>query len=52
MNSAYLNVLINVNLIKDESYVTELKERMEHKMNVSLKIADEIYEKVIDIMNK
>lgn len=52
MNSAYLNVLINVNLIKDESYVTDLKERIEYKVNEGLKIADEIYEKVINIMNK
>ncbi|MDD2493971.1 MAG: cyclodeaminase/cyclohydrolase family protein [Tissierellia bacterium] len=51
LNSAYLNVLINVNLIEDEIFVKELKERIENKIIKGTQTADEVYEKVINIMN-
>ena len=50
MKSAYLNILININLINDEAYVQELNEKLESKMSEGLKLADEIYEKVLNII--
>ncbi|WP_313342039.1 cyclodeaminase/cyclohydrolase family protein [Sedimentibacter sp.] len=51
LNSAYLNVLINLNSITDESYVTENKEKAEKILSDGNKIADEVYAKVINMVN-
>lgn len=50
--SAYLNVLININSISDEQYVSELNARVNKIINKGSSIADEIFEKVIKIMNE
>ncbi|WP_142353034.1 cyclodeaminase/cyclohydrolase family protein, partial [Klebsiella pneumoniae] len=52
MKSAYLNILINVNLINDKNYVQDLKDELGRKMSEGLKLADEIYEKVIKVINE
>ena len=52
LNSAYLNVLINLNSIDDENYVKIQKEKAEKLVNTGTKIADEVYEKVVTILNE
>jgi formiminotetrahydrofolate cyclodeaminase len=48
--SAQLNVVINVNSIKDEEYTKEVREKTEAMVEKGSKIADEVYKKVIEIM--
>ncbi len=48
--SAQLNVVINVNSIKDEEYIKEVREKTEAMVEKGSKIADEVYKKVIEIM--
>jgi len=50
LNSAYLNVLININSITDEEYVAMYKEKSEKLLEDGIKKADEIYEKVLKIL--
>ncbi len=50
--SAELNVIINLNAIKDESYVAEIKEHLDELVEKGSKISDEIYGKVIQKMNR
>lgn len=50
LNSAYLNVLINVNSIYDDKYVNDIKKRTEKILEVGNKKADEIYLKVLKIL--
>lgn len=51
LNSAYLNVLINLNSITDEDYVKENKEKAERILAEGNIIADEVYNKVVNIIN-
>jgi len=51
LNSAYLNVLINLNSITDEEYVTINKEKSKKLLEDGIKKADAIYEKVITILS-
>lgn len=51
LNSAYLNVLININSITDEEYVKENKEKAEKLLREGNIIADEVYNKVVNIIN-
>jgi formiminotetrahydrofolate cyclodeaminase len=48
--SAQLNVVINVNSIKDEEYTKEVREKTEAMVLKGSKTADEVYKKVIEIM--
>ncbi|NLJ57969.1 MAG: cyclodeaminase/cyclohydrolase family protein [Tissierellia bacterium] len=50
LNSAYLNVLINVNSIKDRTYVESVRERTEEILDRGNKKADEIYSKVLKML--
>jgi len=50
--SSYLNVLININSMSDENYVTEVKIRSEEIVNKGSIAADKVFEKVIKIMNE
>ncbi len=52
LNSAYLNVLINLNSMDDENYVRIQKEKAEKLVDEGTKIADQVYEKVLTILNK
>lgn len=51
LNSAYLNVLINLNSITDENYVKENKEKAERLLAEGNLTADEVYAKVVNIIN-
>ena len=51
LNSAYLNVLINLNSITDEDYVKENKEKAERLLAEGNSIADEVYIKVVNTIN-
>lgn len=50
LNSAYLNVLINVNSINDDKYFNDIKNRTENLLVNGNKKADEIYDKVLKIL--
>lgn len=52
LNSAYLNVLINLNSIYDENYVIKNRVKAEKLIMEGTKVADEIYEKVLEILSK
>lgn len=51
LNSAYLNVLINLNSITDEEYVTINKENSKRLLEDGIKKADAIYEKVLEVLS-
>lgn len=51
LNSAYLNVLINLNSINDGDYVAAEKGKAEKLVSEGIKIADDIFDKVVKIMN-
>lgn len=44
--SGWLNVLININMIKDEAYVAQINEEIRPLVAKGIKIADEVYNKV------
>ena len=50
LNSAYLNVIINVNSINDDEYVNNIRERAEKLLIEGNKKADEIWNKVLQIL--
>lgn len=50
LNSAYLNVIINVNSIKDDEYVNNIKRRAENLLIDGNKKADEIWNRVLKIL--
>jgi formiminotetrahydrofolate cyclodeaminase len=52
LNSAYLNVLINLNSINDEDYVILHKDKAEKLVAEGARIADEVYNEVINILNE
>jgi len=49
---AQLNVIININSIKDEEYVKKVKADTEPLVEEGIKIADEVYEKVVSALSK
>jgi len=51
LNSAYLNVLININSITDEDYVDKNKKSAEELLINGNKKANEVYEKVLKILS-
>lgn len=51
LNSAYLNVLINVNSINDSEYVAGIMKRIENLLVNGNKKVDEIYDKVLKILS-
>ncbi|SRR6056297_505881 len=48
---AQLNVIINLNAIKDDTYKDEIQEHIDELVNKGSKKADDIYQKVIEKMN-
>jgi len=50
--SAYLNVEINIKSMSDEDYVLNTRERVKKMVEDGAAVADEVYEKVIRIMNE
>ena len=49
---AQLNVMININSIKDAEYVKKVKEETEPLVEEGIKIADKVYEKVVSALSK
>lgn len=49
---AQLNVIINVNSIKDNEYINKVKKETEPLVKEGVKIADEVYEKVVRALSK
>lgn len=49
---AQLNVIININSIKDSSYVDKVKKETEPLVEEGIKISDEVYEKVVKALSK
>ncbi len=52
LHSANLNVIINLNSIKDEEYKNEIQKNINPKIEDGSKKADEIYKKVLKILEK
>lgn len=52
LNSAYLNVLINLNSMDDEDYVRGQREKAEEFVDRGTKVADEVYQKVLTVLNQ
>lgn len=50
--SGKLNVVINLNTIKDVEFVTKTREEMNRLVDEGIKIADEVYEKVLAALTK
>ncbi|CEO31711.1 cyclodeaminase/cyclohydrolase family protein [Paraclostridium sordellii] len=50
--SGQLNVLININSIKDEKYVNEVRNEINSLVEEGIKICDEVYLKVEKALNK
>jgi formiminotetrahydrofolate cyclodeaminase len=50
LNSAYLNVLINTNLINDDEYVHDIKTKCRSLLIIGNEKADKTYNKVLEIM--
>ena len=50
--SGQLNVIININSIKDEDYVNKIKKETVHLVEEGVSLADKVYEKVENILNK
>ncbi len=50
--SGQLNVIININSIKDIDYVNKVKEETEKLVVEGTKIADEVYKKVEEVLSK
>ncbi|MCG8542419.1 MAG: cyclodeaminase/cyclohydrolase family protein [Clostridia bacterium] len=50
--SGQLNVLININSIKDEQYIKEVKKQTENLVKDGIEIADTVYKKVEDVIMK
>jgi len=48
--SAQLNVIININSINDEVYTARIKKETEEMVEKGSEIADQVYEKVLEIM--
>lgn len=50
--SGQLNVVININSIKDQEYVNRVKEEVDTLVTDGVKICDEVYAKVEEMLNK
>lgn len=50
--SAYLNIEINIKSMNDEVYVLKVRENSKKMVEEGSKIADEVFEKVVRIMNE
>ncbi|WP_035292157.1 cyclodeaminase/cyclohydrolase family protein [Clostridium sp. KNHs214] len=50
--SAQLNVIININSIKDQNYVSKVKEETEKLVKDGTEIADKVYEEVVKALCK
>jgi formiminotetrahydrofolate cyclodeaminase len=50
--AAQLNVIININTIKDQEFVASVKKEMKQLLDEGIKIADETLNKVMDKLNK
>ena len=50
--SGYLNILINIKSISDKKYVLEIKDRANNIVEDGSRMADEIYDKVLKIINE
>lgn len=50
--SGRLNVVININSIKDEDYVSKVKKEVDNLVSEAVDIADAVYNKVENILNK
>jgi len=48
--SANLNVIVNMNSISDEAYVTETSERCSKMVAEGAEIADKVYNKVVEVL--
>lgn len=48
---AQLNVIININSIKDKTYVEKVKKETEPLIEAGIKISDEVYEKVVKALS-
>lgn len=51
LNSAYLNVLININSITDEEYVAIKKEESKKLLEDGINKADLVYDKVLNVLS-
>lgn len=51
MMSGWLNVVINLSSIHDEAYVSQVKDELLPMLDEGQKICDEVYEKVLNILN-
>ena len=51
MMSGWLNVVINLSSIHDEAYVSQIKDELLPMLEEGQKICDEVYEKVLNILN-
>lgn len=51
MMSGWLNVVINLSSINDEAYVAQIKDELLPMLDEGQKICDEVYEKVLNILN-
>lgn len=49
--AAKLNVLINLNTIKDEAFINQTKEEVESLTNDGIKMADEVYQSVLNLIS-
>lgn len=50
LNSAYLNVLININSVNDATYALEQRNRAEKLVSEGIEIADEVFNQVLKIL--
>jgi len=50
--SGWLNIIININSIKDQDYVNKVKQETEGLVKEGVIIADNVYKKVEEILNK
>ena len=50
--SAKLNILININSLKDEDYKQQIKNEIDEIVNDGIKICDRVYDEVLSIINK
>jgi formiminotetrahydrofolate cyclodeaminase len=50
--SGWLNIVININSIKDQDYVNKVREETENLVRQGAMLADKVYEQVEGILNK
>lgn len=52
MMSGWLNVVINLKSINDETYVSQLKDELMPMLEEGQKICDQVYQEVLDMLSK